>query len=177
VKNKKYFTITAELLFLLILIRLYFNNQKLKKENSENINNIDKLSNKNNKLESYYELYNLWIKSKDIILKNALEKMGYNTIAIYGCGVIGKNLISVLQYENANIKYIIDKEDFKKQEIENKDIQYINTLEIDKLKKMKADVIIITPIFSFKEISESLKEHVVCDICSFKDLLEVIQYE
>jgi Prephenate dehydrogenase len=177
VKNKKYFTITIELLFLLILIKLYFNNQKLKEENIENINNIDKLSKKNSKLESYYELYNLWIKSKNIVLKNALAKKGYNKIAIYGCGIIGKNLISVLKDENANIKYIIDKEDFKEKEIENKDIKYINASDVDKLQKLDVDIIIVTPVFSYKEISESLKGCVNCDIYSFKDLLEVIQYE
>ena len=99
-KNKKYFTITIELLFLLILIKLYFNNQKLKEENIENIN-----------------------------------------------------------------------------EIENKDIKYINASDVDKLQKLDVDIIIVTPVFSYKEISESLKGCVNCDIYSFKDLLEVIQYE
>ena len=174
-RKKRYYGIVIEFLILIVFIRLFWENRALKKENSQIVIKMDKLLERNNRLDSYYELYNLWLNNKNINLRNALEKMGYKTLAIYGCGVVGENLISALKQESANLKYVIDKKDFNEERADK--ILCVNASDNERLKQMETDVIIVTPIFSYKEIRNLLAANVNCDICSLKDLLEEIQYE
>lgn len=96
-------------------------------------------------------LMNTWLsnKHKGKMIGDYLKKKGFQNIAIYGMGYIGRNLYEELIQEEITIKYLID---------QNKNIQidgiHIKTPgeEIEMV-----DMIIVTSIYNYLEIEKNLR--------------------
>lgn len=114
----------------------------------------------------YFYTLDKWLKlnRKQYLLNDYLLKKGYRNIAIYGIGVMGKQLIADLQNGEIQIIYAID------QKSANSSYHFpIKTLD-DTLENV--DVIIVTPSYEFYEIKENLESKVLCPIVSLHQLIE-----
>lgn len=114
----------------------------------------------------YFYTLDKWLKlnRKQYWLNDYLLKKGYRNIAIYGVGVMGKQLIADLQNGGIQIIYAID------QKCANSSYHFpIKTMD-DTLENV--DVIIVTPSYEFHEIKENLESKVFCPIVSLHQLIE-----
>lgn len=86
-------------------------------------------------------------------------------IAVYGNGVVGKQVIQQLINEGLHVSYIIDQacNVFKEEAVP----VYRPDMNLP-----DADIIIVTPISDFAEIKEQLKQKKDCPIISVEELLE-----
>ena len=124
------------------------------------------LEKKVNRYRGYWQVFDAWLKR----LENGdspleyLKAHGYNSIAIYGYGMLGKHLIYQLQKENYDIKYAIDK---------NKS-QGDATIELYNVKDElpQVDVIVVTALYDYDRIYCYLKKRVTADIVPIDRLLE-----
>lgn len=92
-----------------------------------------------------------------------IRQKGYNTIAVYGLSYLGKCLVDQLDGSDVKVMYGID----------NGTVQFhfdIPTFTMsDELPDV--DAIIVTPVYSFEEIKESLSKKVTCSILSLADIV------
>lgn len=119
----------------------------------------------------YFYTLDKWMKlnRKQYLLKDYLLKRGYRNIAIYGIGVMGKQLIDDLQEGEVKIVYVID------QKCGNCSYQFpVKTMD-DKLENV--DTVIVTPSYEFGRIKERLERKVFCPIISLRNLVEEWWYE
>lgn len=103
------------------------------------------------------------IKQEGKSIADYLEAKGYYNIAIYGMSYVGERLLAELKDSRVNVKYGID----RKPESVNVDIPMVfpdSDLEI-------VDAVIVTPVFYFEVIRESLEKKVDCPILSLEDIL------
>lgn len=117
------------------------------------------------KFKSYYNVLLEWlqIRQQGNSLEEYFVKHGYKSIAIYGMGEMGLRLLDELQNSNIEIKYTIDKNAFSVySEVELKEPDEI--LE-------PVDVIIVTSIFAFDEIKNSLSDRVTYPIISLEEVV------
>lgn len=114
----------------------------------------------------YFYTLDKWMKlnRKHYLLSEYLLKRGYRNIAIYGMGVMGKQLIADLQGSEIQIIYAID------QKYSNCSYQFPIKTTGDKLEKV--DAVIVTPSYEFARIKESLGYKVLCPIISLSQLVE-----
>lgn len=87
----------------------------------------------------------------------------YNNIAIYGMGRVGKQLYNELINSKIKIACVIDSKEILENIIPPQ-------VKIDKIPE-EADAIIVTPVFSFDFIKESLEKMYECPIISIEKLL------
>lgn len=125
----------------------------------------EKQHNMSEKHLALFLMMNQWVavKQEGKNLADYFERMGYNTIAIYGMSYAGERLLRELEGSNIQIKYGID---------QNADSIYsdINLVTAeDELNQV--DAIIVTSIFFFDEIEEKLSQKIVCPIISLEDIL------
>lgn len=88
---------------------------------------------------------------------------GYKNIAIYGMGVLGQRLYDELEESDITVKYAIDR----------------NAINIKDLVDVKhpseemepVDAIIVSSLYYFEEIKNTLESRVECPIISIKDCL------
>lgn len=113
------------------------------------------------------QTYDKWmqLEEKGKTIHDILHARGYHTAAIYGMGYLGKRLYERLTAEGADILCGIDK---------NAHYMYKNlyVYAIDDEDLPDADVIIVTPIYFYKEIRDTIKEYRSADVCSLYDLLD-----
>lgn len=106
--------------------------------------------------QKYYELLLKWIYSKNFN-KNFADyfiKMSYQKIAIYGFGTLGKLFFDEIKESNIEVNSFIDKNAEKF--IDNE--YNITVIEPNKINDLKdVDCIVISPIGSYKEIHNMLK--------------------
>ena len=110
-------------------------------------------------------LMNQWVKvkqeQKDIA--QYLEKKGYKKIAIYGMSYVGERLFDELKDSGIETAYAIDKKT---------DGIYA---EIDVFAPddtlPAVDAVIVTPVFFFEEIKQTLSSQTKADILSLEDIL------
>lgn len=126
---------------------------------------IEKKEKENNKYRSYVNLFNQWMtaleEEKDISL--FFSKHNYNEIAIYGMGILGKHLYRQLK-QKVDIVYFID----RKVEIKKYQIPIYNPDEI----LPTVDVVVVTVIDEYEEISEVLKEKTNAEIVSLAEVIK-----
>lgn len=110
-------------------------------------------------------LMNQWLKLKQEgkRIDKALEERGYSKIAIYGLSYIGERLYDELNGSCIEVKYGID----KRADFFYSDLQHF-TMD-DELPAV--DAIIVTPIYYFEEIKQSLAEKTDCPIVSIEDII------
>lgn len=118
--------------------------------------------------DKHFALYQLmieWVKAgqEGKKISDVLVKRGYKTIAIYGMNYVGMTLLKEIAESDIAVAYGID----QKAEDIFADIDVI-TPE-NELKEV--DVIIVTPIYYFDEISEMLEKKTNIPIVSIEDIL------
>ena len=92
-----------------------------------------------------------------------INKQGYNTIAVYGMGNIGKRLIKSLKNTEINIMYGIDNGSTN-DELGVKVYSATQTLP-------HVDVVIVTVPFAYESVKDSLDSKVDCPIVSLEHIL------
>ena len=92
-----------------------------------------------------------------------LKTNGYNHIAIYGVGHLGKHLIKELDKSEIHIDYLIDR---KVEEVKEniKIYKPEDTLP-------ETDAIVVTVIMEFDEIADMLEKKVRCQLLSLEDVI------
>lgn len=123
-----------------------------------------------NKFTKYFNLMDrwTWILLTDRSIEEFFYKNSFYKVAIYGLGKIGDRLIeNIDKIPEVTVVYAIDKSVAK---VSNKFIVY--DIEDD---FPEADVVIVTPIFSFEEIKDKLASKVNIPIVSIDEIIYSIQ--
>ena len=108
-----------------------------------------------NKMLKYYVTLNNWIgkKQKNINLSSYFEKMGYNSVAIYGMKEVGERLYEELKDTKTEVKYAVD---------QNAESIYAD-IDVyspdDDLPEV--DVIVVTATYYYNSILNNIKENTV----------------
>lgn len=114
----------------------------------------------------YFYTLDKWMKltRKRCTLDNYLTVNNFNSIAIYGVGIMGKQLLSELEKGETRVIYAID------QNCKNRSYEFpIKTIE-DNLESV--DLIIVTPSYDFDQIKSTLQRKLSCPIISLYQLIE-----
>ena len=118
-----------------------------------------------NKMLKYYVTLNNWIgkKQKNINLSSYIEKMGYNSVAIYGMKEVGERLYEELKDTKTEVKYAID---------QNAESIYAD-IDVyspdDDLPEV--DVIVVTATYYYNSILNKIKDKIACPIISLDDVI------
>lgn len=91
-------------------------------------------------------------------ISSYLKENGYQSVAIYGNGKIGKRLIEELE-ENTDVTIL--------RVFDRNGIVYGDT-------KGKVDAVIVTPIYHYEEIRSELVNSYTCSILSLSDIIYAI---
>lgn len=115
------------------------------------------------KYNRQYHLLHRWMKAKEsgVGLEKLFHSKGWDSIAIYGAGELGQHLVAEFDNTNIKIKCVIDK---KRREIDG-----ILSLSLDD-DIPEVDVLIVTPVFAFREISKDMSNRVRCAIVSLESI-------
>lgn len=115
---------------------------------------------------SLFLVMNRWIrvKQEDKKVAEYLRDNGYKTIAIYGLSYIGMSLLYDLRNSEIEVKYGIDNAIKKIRQGE------LNIYSAEE-ELPNVDAIIVTSIFHFKEIKDTLCNKVPYEVISLEDIL------
>lgn len=124
-----------------------------------------------NRNQLYYNLLYNWIclKQKDDKFLSFLQYKGYEKIAIYGYGKIGKLLYEEIKHLDIEISFLQKEGNYITEE-------GVRIFEIGELQKNKFDLIIITPIYEGEKIKSDLMGYFDKEIIKIDDLLEKVRY-
>lgn len=95
-------------------------------------------------------------------LSTYFDAHGYQEIAVYGMGDIGKILLQELKGSAVKIKYGIDRNKSR-----GSDVVVVMPEEITE----KVDAVIVTPIADFDDICEVLSHRISCPVVSLEDIV------
>lgn len=126
---------------------------------------IEQKQNKADKFRSYYNVLNQWLilKLKGVCLEQYFLSKGMHNIAIYGMGELGCRLLDELKGSEVEVKYAIDK---------NAASTYAEIKLLDIEDSFEAvDAIVVTAIFAYEEIEDTLKDRVDFPIISLEDII------
>lgn len=106
----------------------------------------------------YYKLMNRWIQNKlnNWEIKNFFDNNNLHSVAIYGMGTLGELIYKELKNNGIKTKYFIEK-NYIDNIIGIENIPIISIHDVKQLKNI--DLIIVTPIFDYKEIEAELKQY------------------
>ena len=124
--------------------------------------------------EAYYVKCNMLLKwlelqRNKVSFKDYLNQKGYNTIAIYGIGILGQQLYESFLEEQIPIEYVMD----RNRKIELKDLTIFSNDD----ERKKVDVIIVTPIMDYYDIKADITQFESEKIISLKTLIEDMYFE
>ena len=126
---------------------------------------VEKKAEKVDKFKSYYNMLNQWLvlKQEGKSLGQFFKDNGYKTIAIYGMGEMGNRLYDELKDTSIEVKYAIDKNA----------VSTYSELEVLELEDdlIPVDVIVVSAVFAFNEIEETISEIVDYPIVSLEDVI------
>lgn len=101
---------------------------------------------------------------KAIQVEKYMRKKGYNTISIYGYGVLGKKFIDFMRDTQIKVAYAID---------QNANAFTDSSMDLfspeDELETV--DVVIVSALFAFDEIKKKLEKKMSCEIVALDKLL------
>jgi len=118
------------------------------------------------RLNQYYQILNKWLRIKQRIhnLSEVLLRQGYRNIAIYGAGELGKNLFGELQQTPVKVHCFINQGVFETTYIEYLDMK-IQVMDMqhfsDYEKENSIDAVVVSPIFDFAAIKDSLEQNMI----------------
>lgn len=117
-----------------------------------------------NKYANYYVLMDYWMNAMEQSksLKCFFASRGYEKIGIYGAAALGKHLKTQLESEGVYVEFTIDRMIVDKSGKVLKDCaDDINT----------ADVVVVTPVYTYEGIRKELSEYLKCDIVSLEEVI------
>lgn len=123
--------------------KLYLENKILKKKLSKNT--------------QYYNLFYNWFKVNQLGLSvtTYLKDLGYNKIAIYGMGKVGEILLNEIENSTLEVSCILEE----------------SLLKGSNEKAEKSDLIIVTPLFDYNNIKDSLEKFTNTEVISIEELI------
>jgi len=127
---------------------------------------VSKTQSEVDKYKEYYNMLNQWLilKQEGNNLDRYFLNKGYKTIAIYGMGDLGNRLYDELKSTSIEVKYAIDKNGAAR----HSDVKVFDLSdELDS----DIDVIVITPIFAYDEIEQTLMSKYDKAIVSLEDVV------
>ena len=136
---------------------------KIQERNSVNSNEMI-----NKRTAYYYDFLLYWLKAKNegLDMGEYFREQNYHNIAIYGAGKLCVSLYEEIKdIDNINILYVVDKGNEKRLD----DIEIIKLNEVRS--KKEPDVVIVTPIYDYKEIEKEIRKEYKCPIVSLEDLI------
>jgi len=152
--------ITCGLLFLVALLATIIKCRKEKKK-------LSSLHDTVIKNDVLFKTCVQWVslRQKGLSLVSFFHKYGYQTIAIYGMGVLGERLVDELKESDIAIKYVIDRNA----------VNIITDFDIyDMSGALPAtDAIVVTAIYHFDMIEQRLKKLTNAAILSLEDIIYV----
>lgn len=119
----------------------------------------------NDKMAVYYQLMNKWMKLREEnkSISDYMEQHGFETIAIYGMGDIGKHLRKELENSKTQISYAINKE---------VDYQVVDMDTYSPESEMPpVDAVIVTPVMEYEDICKALTGKMSCPILPITDVI------
>lgn len=119
------------------------------------------------KYKTYMNLYEKWlrIKEKGLSIKSFFAKYSYNDVALYGMGMVSKHIMEELKESGINIVCGIDR-NYKN----GWDIPiYTPDSIVDDV-----DVIVVTTIYDYYTIRQSLKKKTHVTILSFGEIIDEV---
>lgn len=125
---------------------------------------LDKKQQRIDKFVGYFNILDAWmsLKEQNIALSEYFEECGYEKIAIYGWGKMGKHLYEELKDSKVEVVYAIDRN-----AIGNTDLKVYNIN--DSLPEV--DAVIVSATFDFDAIYDELSEKVYCPIISLEEVV------
>lgn len=113
-------------------------------------------------------LFDKWLRVKERgkSLGAYFESKGYQEIAIYGIGMIGKHLLTELENTDVKVIYGIDKK--------GKQLRYTFPIYTMEMELPKADLIIVTVVHEFEIIYRELKKKYSGSIVSIGEVIDFI---
>ena len=121
---------------------------------------------KADRYRGYWQVFDEWM----LMLEQGrtpldyIKSNGYNSVAIYGYGMLGKHLVRQFQKENFNVSYVIDRNNIKKTD----DISIYNIM--DELPSV--DMVVVTVLYDYDNIYNYLKNKVNADIVPINKLFD-----
>lgn len=117
------------------------------------------------KFKSYYKILNQWLqlKQNNVSLERWFTTNGYNSVAIYGFGELGKRLYEELKDSKTDVKYVIDKN------ISASDYD-IGIFSLDE-ELESVDIVVVTSVFDYDNIKNDLQDKGICQIVSLEDVV------
>ncbi len=119
----------------------------------------------NEKFVSYFNILERWMQLKEEGkgIDNFFSDYNYEKIVIYGMAHMGNHLVREL--ENSSVKIVCG--------IDRRAVMIYGKFPVITLNENipDADVVIVTPVFDFENIKESLKGKVKCPIISLEDVI------
>lgn len=124
-----------------------------------------KMEDSEKRFRGYYDLLVRWMdfNHRNQSLERYLLQEGMNRIAIYGMGELGVQLLLELKNSSIEIAYAVD---------QNAEDTVEGTLVYkpeDTLEEV--DAVIVTPIYAFDAIKDTMKTKVSCRIISLEDVV------
>lgn len=118
-----------------------------------------------NKYIRMFGVLDYWfeMKRKHKEIETYFRNNDFRTIAVYGIGYLGKHFVEELDQSDITVKFIVDK---KAEQSPNK----IAIYRPDDLFP-EVDVIVVTAIVDFDDISDLLESKVDCPIVSLEDII------
>lgn len=125
----------------------------------------EKLEKSNIRLHGYYDLLIKWmdLKHHNQSLEQYFVQEGINRIAIYGMGELGMQLLLELKDSKIKIDYAVD------QNAENT-VEGVTVYKPDDSLE-EVDAVVVTPIFAFDSIKDTMETKVSCRIISLEDVV------
>lgn len=134
---------------------------RLKKKDKKAEKEID---NRANKFKNYFDVFDTWMTVKETgkSLGDYFKEEGYDKIAIYGMGKLGKHFVNELAESGIKVLYAIDRKE--------------NILSEIKVYSMddewpEADVIVVTATFDYENIYNSITQKSKIKVISLEDVL------
>lgn len=117
------------------------------------------------KYKNYFKVLERWftLKEEKKQLSQYLEELGYQTVAIYGWGILGKHLYKELKDSKIEIAYAIDRQ-------REKGGSHIKVAAPEDTWD-DVDVIIVSATFDYRNIRKLIKEKTDIDVISLEQIL------
>lgn len=145
----------------------YYLAQKIMEGIQYSFSNTDVLQKKLERMNIYYKILNLWIINKNMgnNVDNYFIRHNFKKVSIYGYGEIGKRIFEELsQSKDIEVVSIIDNS-FTKNELNANELFYMLNDELP-----ETDIVVITPVFAFKNIEKDLKKRGINNCISIEDI-------
>lgn len=116
---------------------------------------------------SYWRVLDLWVGmlEKGTTLSGYLKKAGYDNVAVYGYGMLGKHLVYQLQKEGFEVKCVIDRQVEKKTDCVPLCLLNGNLPHVD--------VVIVTVLYDYDSIRNEIKKIMDVDVLPIDKLFSV----